>query len=128
MKENKLTIIINKPAQEVFEFTLDPTNTPKWIDGVAVEEANETPVKVGTIYRNRGDEAAWTEYVLTLYEPFKTFILSKKDSNYHVKYTLTPLGENECEFEYYEWVSYGELEDVFPQVYLEKLKEIMEES
>lgn len=53
MKHKKLTITIDKPSSEVFEFTADPKNTPKWIDGIIIEETNETLPKLGTIYRNK---------------------------------------------------------------------------
>jgi len=34
MKENKITIIINKPIREVFEFTTYPKNTHLWIPSI----------------------------------------------------------------------------------------------
>src|SRR3990167_4022851 len=104
MKDNKLTIQINTPVSEVFAFTLDPKNTPKWIDSVSVEETSEWPVKVGTLYRNKGESSDWSEYTLADLQHNKTFTLTKKDDNFHVRYTFKWLDNNSTDFEYYEWV------------------------
>lgn len=53
MNEVKQTIAIEKPAQKVFAFTINPDNTPKWVDVVVEEQTNETPTKLGTIYKNK---------------------------------------------------------------------------
>ncbi len=127
MKDKKLTIVINKPINEVFKFTINPDNTPKWIDGIAVEETNETPPKLGTIYKNKGESGNWNEYEMTSFEQDKTFELTRINGSYHVRYTFTPIDENSCEFEYYEWVDDGELDDTFSQKVLEKLKRIVEQ-
>lgn len=126
MKQIKLKIQINKSAREVFEFCLNPNNTPKWIDGIMEEKTNEWPVKLGSVYKNTGDGKSWDEYTLTKFKKFDTFTLSAKDNNYHVKYTLTPIGGNACELEYFEWVEKGELENPFTMQQLQKLKEILE--
>lgn len=128
MKELHLTIAIDKSAQTVFDFCLDPTNTPKWIDGFAEEQTNESPTKLGTIYRNRALEGDWAEYVITEYLPGRMFVMSQKDGNYHVRYTLTPLGIDQRELEYYEWVDDGELEEPFTLKSLQKLKEVVEQT
>lgn len=127
MKDKKLTIVINKPVSEVFEFTTNPANTSKWIDGIDVEETDETPPRLGTIYRNKGQSGDWNEYKMTVFEKNKTFTLSRLNGDYHVRYTFKPLSDNGCEFEYYEWVDEGELDDTFSHDVLEKLKSIMEQ-
>jgi len=126
MKECKLTIQINKLASTVFEYLLDPNNTPLWIDSIVKEEVNEVPTKVGTIYRNVNKEGVWSEYLVTQYEKDKYFEFVSSNKNYHVKYTLTPLENNRCELEYYEWVVEGELEEPFTIHILEKLKVLLE--
>lgn len=127
MKDKKLSIIINKPVDEVFEFTTNPANTAKWIDGIAIEETNEMPPKLGTIYRNKGESGNWNEYEMTEFEKDKTFTLTRLNGDYHVRYTFKPTENGGCEFEYYEWVDNGELDDTFSQEVLEKLKSIVEQ-
>jgi uncharacterized membrane protein len=37
MRENKLTIFINKPIKEVFDYSLESNNVPKWITSIKEE-------------------------------------------------------------------------------------------
>ena len=126
MNDCKLTIKINRPTSYVFAFTLDPKNTPLWVDSIIEEESNETPTQVGTIYKNVNKEGVWSEYLVTQYEKDRLFEFVASDKNYHVKYTFTPLSESTCELEYFEWVETGQLEAPFTMVVLEKLKAALE--
>ena len=66
MKDIKLTITIDKPVEEVFVFTLNPENIPKYVDSIVTEQTNEWPVKLGTIYRN---QRCWGGRIVVLKRP-----------------------------------------------------------
>ncbi|MEI7579744.1 MAG: hypothetical protein WCJ58_06990 [bacterium] len=126
MKENKISIEIAKPLQNVFRFTINPLNTHKWVRSIVVEETNEYPPKLGTIYRNQGRDNKWNEYKVSEFEENKIFQLSALDNTYHVKYTYQAINENITAMEYYEWVTKGELTSPFTLDDLELLKLVME--
>jgi len=126
MQNCKLRVNINKPVSEVFQFALDPNNTPLWVDSIVEEKVNEIPTKVGTIYRNINKEGIWSEYLVTKFDQNKMFEFVASDKNYHVKYTLTPVSDSSCELEYFEWVENGEIEAPFTIQVLEKLKGLLE--
>ena len=122
MKESKLSITINKSVVEVFGFTINPKNTPQWIKHLEVEETNEWPPKIGTIYRNRGPLGQWSEYNVSAFERNKLFELVSNDGNYHVRYTYKELESGNTEMEYFEWMKQGELDQPFTQNILIELK------
>jgi hypothetical protein len=126
MQENKISITINRPVSEVFNFTIDPANTPKWIDDIKKEETNEWPIKIGSVYRNIDGSGKWTEYTLMDLEENRLFELASKEGGYHVRYIYTQTTGNISMLEYFEWVDDGELLAPFSQVILERLKDVME--
>lgn len=124
--EVKLTVTIDKPADEVFAFAINPVNTPKWLDFIKVEETSEWPIKRGTVYRNQGESNNWNEYILSELKEDELFVLSRKDGSYHVRYTVMPLGQQSSRLEYYEWTDTGELDSPFTQEALNKFKQVIE--
>jgi len=125
MKENKITIRINRPVAEVFEFTINPNNTHLWID-VIVEEKADLPIGLGTKYVNKDKTGNVSEYAVAKFEKNKVFELKSLNSDYHVRYSYKSVSPNEAELEYYEWVDYSKLLHPFGMKTLEKLKTIME--
>lgn len=128
MKQKKLHITIDRPVGFVFDFTLDPRNTPKWIDFIIQEEANDSVPKLGTVYRNRGADKRWTEYIVTAFEKDTMFVMSRTAKAYHVKYMFRALSPSSTELIYYEWTDDGELEAPFTIESLQRLKAIIEQS
>ena len=68
MKTNKLNIRINKPISEVFDFTINPQNTPRWIDFIVEETIDSREIKLGTRYTNRDKDGKINLYELTKFE------------------------------------------------------------
>lgn len=126
MKDNKLKIIINKPVSDVYNFTLDPKNTPSWIDFSSHEETSEWPVKPGTVYKNTGKNGVILEFTMREIVSNKYFELDSDGGKYHCRYTFRDLGNNTTEYEYHEWQDDRDLDFIMPQEVLEKLKKVLE--
>jgi len=119
-------IVINKPIEEVFEFTTNPKNTHLWIPSIVEEIAEEYPPKINTKYKNRGKDSDWDFYKIMEFEENRIFTMTDLDVNYAVRYTYKKLDENKTELEYFEWMKEGELKNPFTEEILEKLKSIIE--
>lgn len=131
MKDLKLTITINKPAKEVFAFTINPENTPKYVDSIVSEQTNERPVKLGTIYRNQHKNGEWPEYEMTAFDPNKMFVMSQKNDSFNVGYTFASMDSGATtKLEYRIWKDEGELPNSLTanvlKGILDRLKEVIE--
>jgi len=126
MRENKITVIINKPIEEVFEFTTNPKNTHLWIPSIDEEIAEEYPPKINTKYKNRGKDSNWDFYKVVEFKENEVFTMTDLDENYSVRYTYRKLDSNKTELEYFEWMKDGELSNPFTKDILMKLKSVME--
>lgn len=127
MKENKLTIYIDKPIEDVFMYSLESDNVPKWINTIEKEIPLERPVKLGTKLKNKGfNSNEWNEYEVIEFLPPKTFTLKKINDDYFVRYTCTENGTG-TNFEYFEWAEKNYLEDIMEMDALEQLKKLIEE-
>lgn len=126
MKNNKLTIQINKPVSVVFKFTITPPNSTLWIPGVIVEETNELPIKIGTTYSLKNERGEWSRVTVVAIIENELVEWVSEDENYHCRYRFKKFNNNSMKFEYFEWVNKGEITDPFTVRILTKLKEILE--
>lgn len=126
MIENKLSIEIDVPVDLVFRFTINPDNTPKWIESIAQEEIIGNSIGLDTKYRNVDLDGKIRKYFVTEFEPDTVFALRQVGGIYHVRYTYEQISEKKTRLTYFEWVDDGELEAPFRFSALEKLKGILE--
>ncbi len=126
MKDNRLTIQIKKPIDEVFSFTITPPNSTLWIKSVIKEETNEWPIRIGTVYKLQNKNGEYSEVVVAALKENKFVEWISKDQVYHCRYTFKNIDKNTTELEYYEWVDEGELEGPFTSDVLKKLKSVIE--
>jgi uncharacterized protein YndB with AHSA1/START domain len=126
MKSNKLSVVIDKPIEAVFEMSLNPKNTPKWIDAIIKEETDEWPARKGTKYRNSNKNGEWSEYLVAELVDNEIFELRQINGKYRVRYTFRPISENSTELEYFEWLDNSDLEQLFTMDHLLKLKKLIE--
>ncbi len=127
MTSNVQTIEIDKPIAEVFEFTINPDNTPKWIESIKEEKVNSSPITVGTEYSNTKNGSDWTIYTCTEFEKDRKFMLQQKNSLYHVEYIYEKISDTQTKLTYHEWMENDAvLVEPFEMKILEKLKQVME--
>ena len=77
MIQNQVTIHINRPVEQVFEFTVDEKNLSKWqANFVEGEQLTEGSMRVGTRFREvrrMGPRQSEIQAEVTAFEPNKRF-------------------------------------------------------
>lgn len=82
-------------------------------------------MKNGTRYRNQNTSGQWNTYLLR--DLTETgFTMDQEGSAYHVRYTLTPVGNGETKLTYTEWVDEGDIAEPFTSDILDVLKACVE--
>jgi len=126
MKDNKLSVTINRPPAEVFDFTITPPNSTLWIPSIVAEETTELPIRIGTVYTLTEDSGDQFNVTVSGLEQDKLVEWVSSDNSYHCRYTYTPLDDNATQLDYYEWVDVGELENPLQPDALQILKQTIE--
>lgn len=126
MKENRLTISINKQLHDVFLFCITPPNSTKWIPDIIHEETSEWPVKVGTIYTLTNNKGEMSRVIISQIVNDEMIEWVSEDGNYHCRYTFKSFEPNITKLQYNEWVDKGEIDGPFSVEILDKLKEVLE--
>ncbi len=126
MRKNILQVEINIPAGKVFDFTLNPENTPLWVDSILHEEIDTSIPQLGTHYRNKSRSGVWNEYEVTEFVSQKTFTFKQLGSSYAVRYDFEIVSDSVTKLTYTEWMEAGDLESPFDTLPLEKLKSLLE--
>jgi len=127
MKNNSLSILINRSVKKVFAFTTTPPNSTLWIPSVVKEETNEWPIKAGTVYKLQDEGGVDSEVTVSNLKINEYIEWTSNDHNYHCRYTFKQVGSNASVLDYYEWVDKGEIKNPFTLEILKKLKSVIEE-
>ncbi|MFH0949173.1 MAG: hypothetical protein V1802_01670 [Candidatus Aenigmatarchaeota archaeon] len=94
IEKNTLTIEIKSPVDVVFEYTINPDNTPKWIPSIIEEKTSEKPVKVGTIYSQKvrsGSKVTKSKLVVTGFMKNRRLDFHQVNGSYSCSYLYKPI-------------------------------------
>lgn len=128
---NTIIIDIMRPPSDVFEFTVNPNNTPLWISFILEEQKSDEDVIVGTIYRQKIDNGTnvpgESAFIVTEVIPNKLITMSSMNGTYYCTYTYEPI-EGGTRLKYFEDTGSGEvLTDPLGRNAFEKLKILIEQ-
>ena len=122
MKTNEIRIEISVAQDELFEFTVEPLNTPKWIEGAGKGTVDTEQIGLGTIYTNSIGQWEVTDYERNVF-----FELTDKATGYSCSYSYRKIDENTTELVYFESMEDGsDLIAPMEEKHFQKLKELLE--
>ena len=104
MNKNIISIIIKASISNVFTYSINPTNTPKWIKAMKEEKIDIFPVKLGTEYSNTNDGINWSNYVCSQFVENQLFELSEVGGEYIVRYDYERVSDLQTKLIYTEWL------------------------
>lgn len=124
MKTNEIKVNIDIPVEAVFEFTLEPANTSRWIDAIEEETVNTKQIGLGTIYSNSYGNLEVTDYELNRF-----LELTNQKTGYQCSYSYKKISDDATQITYFECMQDGsELIEPMEQKSFQKLKELLEEN
>lgn len=122
MKANEVRIVINRPQKEVFEFTLEPKNTPLWVHDAIEMQTDTMQINIGTKYSNE-----FITREVTDYDRDKFLELHDVEGTYSCSYSFRKIDEDTTELVFFEsHDNASELEFPIEEKYFQKLKEVLE--
>lgn len=121
-KTQEIRIIINQPKERVFEYVLEPKNTPNWCKSIESESIDTEQIGMGTIYTNNFGKLKVTDYERNVY-----FELSELGTEYQCSYSFHKIDDGSMELVYFEGMLEGsDLDEPMEKESFERLKEILE--
>ena len=122
MKANEIRITIQKPRDEVFEYTLEPKNKKFWCEPLETEIVNTKQIGLHSQYRNNSDTFVVSDYEKNLFCEF-----TNEQTQYQYSYSFRKIDNDTTEVIYFEAMLDGsDLAKVMDKKYFTKLKELLE--
>lgn len=127
---NTIVIDIMRPVEEVYNYTINPVNTPLWLSFILEEKTSDDKVIIGTIYRQKidigGGASIDDAFVVTEVVPNKIITMKKNNGTYYCTYKYEKI-DGGTRLTYFEDTGSGEdLKDPLDRDVFEKLKGLIE--
>jgi len=127
MHESLLSIKINTSVENLFDFTINPDNTHKWIEWIKKEWVEWEKIQIWSIYKCESWNGNISASEVVNLIPNSLFHIKSLDSHFEVIYFYTRIDNNQSILNYYQFMSdKTPLSKSLWQEHLEVLKNILE--